>query len=198
MTTPLTHVCVYCGSNTGTRPEYAEAAQQLGRLLAERSLTLVYGGGNIGLMGIVADATLAAGGRVEGIIPQALVDKEVAHLGLTELVTVANMHERKLEMANRAGAFIALPGGIGTLEELFEVWTWLQLGFHAKPVALLNTAGYYDHLLKFIDHQVDERFLKPHQRDLLQVSADPAALLDRIASYQPEAGDKWYSRRNLA
>lgn len=198
MTTPLTHVCIYCGSNPGARPEYAEAARELGRTLAERGLTLVYGGGNVGLMGIVADAALAAGGRVVGIIPQALVDKEVAHFGLTELVTVANMHERKLEMANRSGAFIALPGGIGTLEELFEVWTWLQLGFHTKPIGLLNTAGYYDHLLSFIDHQVAERFLKPHQRDLLQVSPSPAALLDLVAKHRPEAGDKWYTGRELA
>lgn len=197
MTTPLTHICVYCGSNPGSKPEYAQAARDLGRNLAERGQTLVYGGGNVGLMGIVADAALEAGGQVVGIIPQALVDKEVAHFGLTELVTVANMHERKLEMANRASAFIALPGGIGTLEELFEVWTWLQLGFHGKPIGLLNVAGYYDHLLRFIDHQVTERFLKPHQRDLLQVSTSPAALLDLLASQHPEPGDKWYSGREL-
>lgn len=151
-------VCVYCGSSPGNRPEYAEAAALLGRTLAARGLALVYGGGKVGLMGIVADSVLAHGGTVVGVIPDALMQKEVGHRGLTELHVVRNMHERKQMMADRADAFIALPGGVGTFEELFETFTWLQLGYHDKPVGLLNVAGFYDGMLGFLSHAVHEGF----------------------------------------
>ncbi len=153
-------VCVYCGSSPGNRPEYAEAARALGKALVENDMSLVYGGGKVGLMGIVADAVLEHGGSAIGIIPDALMQKEVGHRGLTELHVVRNMHERKQMMADRADAFIAMPGGVGTFEELFETFTWLQLGYHAKPVGLLNVAGFYDGMLGFLSHAVQEGFLK--------------------------------------
>jgi len=194
-------VCVYCGSNRGTRPDYANAARALGTLLAQRGITLVYGAGNIGLMGICADAALAAGGQVVGVIPRALMEKEVAHHGLSELIVVNDMHERKLTMATRAEGFIALPGGLGTLEELFETWTWLQLGFHGKPIALLDVAGYYDTLLAFLDHMVAEKFLVQKQRELLIAGTDPEDVLNRMAAFSPpssSATDKWYEAVRLA
>jgi len=190
----LRRVCVFCGSSPGARPEYRAAAEALGRMLAARGLGLVYGGGNVGLMGVLADAALAAGGEVIGVIPRALVDLEVAHTGLRDLRIVDSMHERKAAMAELAGAFVALPGGIGTLEELFEVWTWAQLGLHAKPCALLDVAGYYAPLVAFLEHAVAARFLRPVHRAMLTVTADPQALLDHLAAYSPPVVAKWIDR----
>jgi len=181
MKTPLA-VCVYCGSRPGRQTEYAEAARELGRLIGERGWRLVYGGGKVGLMGIVADAVLAAGGSAVGVIPDSLMRREVGHPGLTELHVVPTMHLRKQMMAERADLFLALPGGIGTLEELYEVWTWRQLGYHDQPVGLLNTAGYYDLLLAFMQRSVAEGFLAPEQMATLQVGSTPAELLDRLAA----------------
>jgi len=190
----LRRVCVFCGSSPGARPEYRATAEALGRMLAARGLGLVYGGGNVGLMGVLADAALAAGGEVIGVIPRALVDLEVAHTGLRDLRIVDSMHERKAAMAELAGAFVALPGGIGTLEELFEVWTWAQLGLHAKPCALLDVAGYYAPLVAFLEHAVAARFLRPVHRAMLTVTADPQALLDHLAAYSPPVVAKWIDR----
>lgn len=184
-------VCVFCGSNTGAREEYGEAAAALGRTLAEEGIRLVYGGANLGLMRLVADAALAAGGEVVGIIPEALVAREIAHPGLTELHRVASMHERKAMMADRSDAFVALPGGAGTLEEFFEVWTWAQLGDHQKPVGLLNAAGFFDKLLAFLDHQVAERFMRIEHRQMLVVSDDPAEIVEGFCSYAPPVVEKW-------
>jgi uncharacterized protein (TIGR00730 family) len=179
-THPLS-ICVYCGSRLGERPVYAEAARALGTAIGERGWQLVYGGGKVGLMGEVADATLAAGGRVVGVIPESLEKLEVAHRSLSELHVVPTMHVRKQMMAARADAFIALPGGIGTLEELYEVWTWRQLKYHDNPIGLLDTAGYWQPLLRFMDHTVAEGFLGPAMRDLVIVSDQPAPLLERVA-----------------
>jgi hypothetical protein len=176
MTDPFC-VCVYCGSRHGAKPSYTEAARALGTAIGARSWQLVYGGGKVGLMGEVADATLAAGGRVVGVIPESLQRLEVGHLGLHELHVVPTMHIRKQMMAERAKAFIAMPGGIGTLEELYEVWTWRQLGYHAQPIGLLNVDGYFDDLLRFMDRTVSEGFLSESQRNNLIVSADPENLL---------------------
>jgi uncharacterized protein (TIGR00730 family) len=183
----MRRICVFCGSSFGTRPEYAESARRIGRLIAESGLELVYGGGNVGLMGVVADAALAAGGKVIGVIPEALMRWEVGHLDLTELRVVASMHERKAAMAELSDGFIALAGGIGTMEELFEVWTWGQLGLHAKPLGFLDVAGYYAHLHAFLDHMTAEGFLKPRHREMVMVDSDPALLLDRMAGYEPPA-----------
>jgi uncharacterized protein (TIGR00730 family) len=180
-------LCVYCGSRPGERPEYADAARRVGTSIGERGWELVYGGGRAGLMGIVADAALAAGAPVFGVIPQSLMDREVGHAGLTELHVVQTMHERKLMMAERSDAFIALPGGIGTFEEIFEVWSWRQLGYHDKPLGLLNTAGYYDALLAFMTQTVTQGFVAAPQHALLQVEADPLVLLDRVAAAMPLA-----------
>ena len=166
----------------------------LGRHLAERGLTLVYGGGAVGLMGTVADAALAAGGEVIGIIPQSLQEAEIGHKGLTRLEVVDGMHARKARMAELADAFIALPGGLGTLEELFEVWTWGQLGYHAKPLGLLEVNGFYDPLLTFLDHLVDERFVRAEHRGMLQRGASPEALLDSLAAWTPSVAPKWVDR----
>lgn len=175
-------VCVYCGSRPGLDAAFAQAANTVGRLIGQSGGQLVYGGGRAGLMGIVADAALAAGATVVGVIPQALMERELGHRGLTELHVVQTMHERKQMMAERSDAFLALPGGIGTLEELFEVWTWQQLGYHDKPVGLLNVAGYYDRLLGFLDETGRQGFVPTAQRELLQVDADPAALLGRLSA----------------
>jgi uncharacterized protein (TIGR00730 family) len=183
-------VAMFCGSLAGHDPRYRAAAAEFGRTLAEREIALVYGGGSVGLMGIAADAALAAGGTVVGVIPQFLLDREVGHGGVTELVVVASMHERKSTMAARADAFVALPGGVGTLEELFETWTWTLLGLHAKPCGLLNVAGYFDPLLAFLDRMVAEGFVAAEHRALLQVSDDPAKLLDLLATVPP-APVKW-------
>ncbi len=175
--TPAFSVCVFCGSKPGTDAAYAKAARQVGEWIARHNGQLVYGGGHSGLMGLTADAALRGGGRVVGVIPQGLVDKEWAHRGCTELHIVQSMHERKKMMAERADAFIALPGGIGTLEELFEVWTWRQLGYHDKPIGLLNTAGYYDGLLEFMATAVKQQFLSSLQMDLIHCHADADTLL---------------------
>lgn len=174
-------LCIYCGSKVGLHPGYEAAARRVGTLIGERGWQLVYGGGNAGLMGAVANATLAAGGRVVGVIPKSLMDREHGHTGLQELHVVDTMHQRKQTMAERADAFLALPGGIGTFEELFEVWTWRQLDYHDKPVGLLNVEGYYDQLQAFLDHSVAQGFVLPAQRPLLQSSSDPVALLDRLS-----------------
>ncbi len=181
MTRPFS-VAVYCGSRFGDSPAFADAARTLGELIGRGGATLVYGGGRVGLMGIVADAVMAAGGQVVGVIPQALMDREVGHAGLTELHVVQTMHERKQLMAERADAFISLPGGIGTLEELYEVWSWQQLGYHDKPVALLNALGYYDALLEFHRVMHARGFASDAQFNALLVDADPARLLERVRS----------------
>ena len=173
-------IAVYCGSRFGDGPAFRSSAQALGRLIGAAGETLVYGGGRVGLMGEVADATLASGGRVVGVIPQALMDREVGHAGLTELHVVQTLHERKQLMASRADAFVALPGGIGTLEELYEVWSWQQLGYHDKPVALLNVDGYYDALLEFMRVTHSRGFVSDTQFEALMVDDDAARLLDRL------------------
>jgi uncharacterized protein (TIGR00730 family) len=175
-------VCVYCGSRHGARPVYTAAAKALGAAIGARGWQLVYGGGKVGLMGEVADATLAAGGRVIGVIPETLERLEVGHTGLHELHVVPTMHVRKQMMAERADVFIALPGGIGTLEELYEVWTWRQLAYHDKPIGLLNVEGYYDALLAFMEHTVREGFLGDRQQQMLQVNDDPERLLATLAA----------------
>jgi uncharacterized protein (TIGR00730 family) len=187
-------LCVFCGSNPGASPAYAEAAARMGSLLAERGITLVYGGGRVGLMGVLADAALAAGGRAIGVIPRALEAREVAHTGLTELRVVSSMHERKALMSELADGFIALPGGIGTMEEWFEVWTWGQLGIHPKPLGMLNVSGYYDHLLAFFDRMVEDRFLSGRYRSMAVIEENPQILLDRLASYVPPPTEKWLDR----
>ncbi len=187
----MNSVCLFCGSSPGASSAYAEAAALLGRTLAGRGLTLVYGGGRVGLMGIAADAALAVGGKVIGVIPEALANRELAHPGVTELRIVESMHERKAMMSELADGFIALPGGIGTLEEWFEVWTWSQLGFQTKPCGLLNVAGYYDHLLAFLDYMTSERFLTKVHRSMAIVDDQPERLLDRLASHQLLQARKW-------
>lgn len=186
MTMPLS-VCVYCGSRDGASAAYAHAAEQVGTEIGRRGWQLVYGGGRAGLMGRVADAVLAAGGRVTGVIPRTLMEREVGHTGLSELHVVDTMHERKRMMAERSDAFIALPGGIGTFEELFEVWTWRQLGYHDKPIGLLNVDGYYDALLGFLGQTVTHGFVSEPQRTLLEVATEPVGLLDAIAHLAPKA-----------
>jgi uncharacterized protein (TIGR00730 family) len=178
MPTPRRSICVFCGSSSGVQPQYAEAARMLGREAAARDLRIVYGGASVGLMGLVADSALEQGGEVVGVIPRALVDREIAHAGLTQLLVVDTMHQRKARMAELADAFVALPGGIGTLEELFEIWTWGQLGLHAKPYGVLNTAGYYTGLFEFLDHACHEGFVRPSQRAMLHVATDARSLLD--------------------
>ncbi|MEO0034129.1 MAG: hypothetical protein RLZZ501_152 [Pseudomonadota bacterium] len=180
----MRRVCVFCGSSFGTRPAYAEATRRLGRMLAERGLELVYGGGCVGLMGEVADAVLAAGGRVTGVIPEGMVRREVAHQGLTELRVVGSMHERKATMADLADAFIALPGGIGTLDEVFEIWGWGQLGLHNKPLGFLDVEHYYRDLMLFLDHVAAEGFMRARHRAMVAIEADPAALLAAMAEFE--------------
>jgi uncharacterized protein (TIGR00730 family) len=190
----MRRVLVFCGSSPGRLPDYVECSRALGAELAARGLGLVYGGAQVGVMGAVADAVLAAGGEVIGVIPRMLVDREVAHTGLSDLRVVETMHERKALMESLADGVIALPGGFGTLEELFEIVTWAQLGIHAKPVGLINVAGYWDQLLAFIDHMSAERFLHTQQRDALLVADSPTELLERMASHQPVVLDKWLDR----
>ncbi|KJJ96955.1 LOG family protein [Pseudomonas sp. 21] len=187
----LRSICVFCGASPGATPIYQEAAEALGRHLAENDIQLVYGGGAVGLMGMVANAALAAGGEVIGIIPQSLKDAEIGHKGLTRLEVVDGMHARKARMAELSDAFIALPGGLGTLEELFEVWTWGQLGYHAKPLGLLEVNGFFDPLLTFLDHLVQERFVRQPHRDMLQRAASPAELVGALAAWKPLAAPKW-------
>ena len=178
-------VCVFCGSGSGSDPAYAEAARATGLALARAGLALVYGGGRVGLMGEVADAALTAGGRVVGVMPRALIEREIAHKGLSELRVVGSMHERKTCMAELAGAFLALPGGAGTLEELFEQWTWAQLGIHEKPCGVLNVRGYFDPLLAMVGRMAGEGFMAPTYADMLVVEAEPEAALARFAAYRP-------------
>jgi hypothetical protein len=184
-------LCVFCGSNPGLEPSYLAMARAMGQVLAREKIALVYGGGAVGLMGAVADAALEGGGEVIGVIPQALMDKEIGHRGLSDLRVVGSMHERKALMAELANGFIALPGGLGTFEELFEVWTWAQLGYHRKPCALLNVAGFYDRLISFLDDVVERGFVKPVHRSMLIVEDEPAALIRAIRGYEPPAVDKW-------
>jgi uncharacterized protein (TIGR00730 family) len=193
----MKRICVYCGSNVGSRAAYADAARDLGRVIADAGLGLVYGAGNVGLMHVVAEAALRAGGEVIGLIPRSLADKELAHENLTELIVVESMHERKQGMADRSDGFIALPGGIGTLEEVVEVFTWLQLEFHSKPIGLLNVAGFYDRLLEFLEHMSAEGFLLRAQVDMLLVDDDPGRLLDRMRRFKPIRQEKWIDRRRF-
>ncbi len=184
-------VCVFCGSNSGTNPAYRAAAVAVGQLLAARGVEIVYGAGNIGLMGILADAALAAGGKVTGVIPESLMAKEVGHQGLTELRIVKSMHERKTIMSDLSDGFIAMPGGFGTFEEFCEMVTWSQLGIHAKPCGLLNVEGYYDPLLELFDHAVREGFLREENRALVLEDRDPERLLAKMADFMPIPADKW-------
>lgn len=187
-------VCVFCGSNPGALPEYTAAAEMLARQIVEAGCTLVYGGGRVGLMGVVGNAAMAAGGRVIGVTPRRLVEKEVAHAGLTELRIVESMHERKAMMAELSDAFIALPGGIGTFEEFFEVLTWSQLGFHAKPCGLLNVAGYYDQLLAFLDHSTAQGFIHPEHRSMVLTDTKPKRLLEQLDTFNMPVVNKWLDR----
>lgn len=184
----MKHLCVYCGSKPGNDPSYAEGARALGRAMCARDIGLVYGAGSVGMMTLVADEVLDHGGTVLGIIPQALVNLEVSHQGLTETIVTHTMHERKAIMEARSDGFVAMPGGLGTLDELFEIWTWLQLGVHRKPVGMLNISGYFDALLTFLDHMVTQGYLSPMHRDLLLVDTDPEALLDRMTAWSPPDG----------
>jgi len=187
-------VCVFSGSSPGADLAYRAAARDLGLRLAERGVEVVYGGASVGLMGAVADAALEVGGRVIGVIPRSLVDREVAHPGLSELRVVGSMHARKALMAELSDAFVALPGGVGTLEELFEVYTWNQLGLHAKPLGLFNVRGYFDGLVRFLDHAVAERFVTRTHRDMLLVAEDVAALLDGLTAWEAPVQPKWIDR----
>ena len=191
MTGSKRSIAVFCGANVGARPAYREAAERLGAELARSGRRLVYGGGDVGLMGAIADAALAAGGEVVGVIPQHLVDREVAHRGVTELRVVGSMHERKALMAELADAFVAMPGGLGTLEELFEVWTWGQLGLHRKPYGLLDVAGFFGPLLRFLDDAVTEGFVRAEHRALLVAETDPARLLARLDAQEPPRTVRW-------
>lgn len=187
---PLRRVCVFCGASAGRDPRYAEVARMVGESLARRGIELVYGGGAVGLMGAVADGALAAGGRVTGVIPVGLVDRELAHQGLTDLRIVTTLHERKAVMAELSDAFLALPGGLGTLEELAEVLSWAQLELHAKPVGALDVGGFFGPLVAYLDHAVREGFVAPRHRDLLLVDDDLERLLERFATWQPPGG-RW-------
>lgn len=190
----MKRICVFCGSRTGALPEYQAVAQAVGVALAQRQITLVYGGGNVGLMGILADAVLRHGGTAIGVIPRALVHREVAHTQLSELCVVGSMHERKQQMADLSDGFIALPGGIGTLEEFTEIFTWAQLGLHLKPCGLLNVAGYYDRLIEFLDHTVAEGFLAAEHRSMLLVAHEPEHLLEMFRNYKPPRVERWLDR----
>ena len=190
----MQRVCVFCGSSHGASSGYTGLAQALGECLARKRLTLVYGGGNVGLIGVLANATLAHGGEVIGVIPRALFDLEVGHTGLSDLRIVGSMHERKALMADLADAFIALPGGLGTLEEFFEVLTWAQLGLHAKPCGLLNVDRYYDPLIQLLDHMVAARFVRAEHRAMVLVEEAPQRLLERFAGYRVPVQEKWIDR----
>ncbi|MET0396514.1 MAG: TIGR00730 family Rossman fold protein [Longimicrobiaceae bacterium] len=190
----MKRVCVFCGSSPGVRPAYAAAARAMGTRLAERGIGVVYGGGKVGLMGVVADAAMAAGGEVIGVIPEGLVAREVGHAGVTELRVVRTMHERKALMAELSDAFVALPGGFGTWEEYFEVLTWAQLGIHPKPCGLLNVEGYYGPLLAMMDHAVAEGFVRAEHRASVLEAAEPARMLERLAAFRAPAVPRWLSR----
>jgi uncharacterized protein (TIGR00730 family) len=190
----MKRICVFCGSSPGSRPEYRAAAEELGAELVRRKIGLVYGGGNVGLMGVLADAVLKAGGEVQGVIPEHLMAREIGHDGLTKLHVVRSMHERKALMADLSDAFVALPGGFGTLEEFCEVVTWTQLGLHAKPCGILNVFGYYSPLLAMLDHAVQERFLKPENRALVPARELPSELLQALEEWRPVRVEKWLDR----
>jgi uncharacterized protein (TIGR00730 family) len=191
----MRRICVFCGSNPGSRPEYRAAAEEMAAELARRKIGLVYGGGNVGLMGVIADAVLGAGGDVQGVIPEHPMAREVGHKGLTKLHVVRSMHERKALMADLSDAFVALPGGFGTLEEFCEVVTWTQLGLHAKPCGILNVLGFYSPLLRMFDHSVEERFLKPENRALVLARDKPAELLQALEEWRPVRIEKWLDRK---
>ena len=191
----MRRLCVFCGSSPGARPAYGEAAEELGRLLVAEGIGLVYGGGKVGLMGRLADAVLAEGGEAIGVMPEALVAKEIGHPGLDDMRVVGSMHERKALMADLSDAFVALPGGLGTVEELFEVYTWSQLGLHLKPCALLDVEGYYEGIATFLSHAVQERFVRPDHREMLIVERAPRLLVERLRAFEPAAlVPKWIDR----
>ena len=190
----MNRICVFAGASPGARPAYGEATRALGTALVECGASLVYGGGWVGLMGVLADAVLAAGGEVVGVIPSHLATREVAHAGLTELRVVESMHERKMTMSELSDGVVALPGGLGTLEELFEMLTWGQLGLHAKPCGLLQVDGYFDPLLEFLDRMVAERFVRPEHRAMLAAETDPERLLERMDAYEAPVTEKWLDR----
>jgi uncharacterized protein (TIGR00730 family) len=190
----LNRICVFCGTNTGSRPSYGLAARELGRVLADQNIELVYGGASVGIMGELADSVQEHGGHVTGIIPQQLMEKEAAHTGIRNLIVVASMHQRKSQMADMSDGFIAMPGGIGTLEGFLEVLTWGQLGIHSKPAGILNVEGYFDGLTGFLDHAVREGFLTEPHRHAIVVHTEPASLLDRMRAYSPPEGEKLMGR----
>ena len=190
--------CIFCGSSPGARPAYTEAAEDLGMLLVQKGITLVFGGATVGLMGRLADTVVSEGGEAIGVIPQALVDREIAHLGLTDLHVVDTMHERKQRMADLSDAFVALPGGLGTLDELFEIYTWGQLGMHRKPIGLMNVEGYFDGLVGFLEHAVAERFVREDHRDMLIIEEEPTPMLERLQSFDPASlTPKWIDRQDV-
>jgi uncharacterized protein (TIGR00730 family) len=193
----MQRLCVFCGSNPGASPNYIEAARQIAKALVTRGLELVYGGGSIGVMGALADSVIEQGGKVIGIIPRPLWDREVGHGGLTELRLVKTIHERKALMTELADGFIALPGGIGTLEEFFEIWTWAQLGIHTKPCGLLNVSGYFDSLLAFLEHAVSEKFILDRHREMVLVEANVETLLERLMAYRAPDVPKWLDRGEI-
>jgi uncharacterized protein (TIGR00730 family) len=191
----MRRICVFCGSSLGKSPAYGAAARKLGQVLAKRGLGLVYGGAKVGLMGEVAESVLAVKGEVIGVIPRPLANKELAHRGLSDLRVVDSMHQRKAVMAELSDGFIALPGGMGTFEEFFEITTWAQLGMHSKPCGLLNIAHYYDRLIEFLDQAMQECFIKPAHRALMMVASDADSLLDQFENHRPALVDKWLDRR---
>jgi len=190
-------ICVFCGANFNGDPLLKQAIEQLAEVMVSRDITLVFGGGKVGIMGLIADAILSRGGKAIGVIPQFLMDKEVGHTGLTELHIVDNMHQRKQMMNDLCDGIITLPGGLGTLEEFFEVLTWLQLGLHSHPIGLLNTGGYYDSLLKQLDVMVEQKFLKPTNRELVITSGDPIELVNLMGNFNAKPDDVWFKDRNL-
>lgn len=190
----MRRLCVFCGSSKGSDPAYAEAARELGLILARERISLVFGGGSVGLMGVVADAVLEGGGEAIGVIPHGLSAREVGHKGLTQMHVVDTMHERKQMMAELADGFIALPGGLGTFEEVFEVWTWSQLGMHAKPIGFLDVNGFYAPLMTFLDRAVDAGFIRPKFRSIAMVETDPERLLARFREWEPPETEKWITR----
>jgi uncharacterized protein (TIGR00730 family) len=193
----LNSLCVYCGANYNGDLRLKEAVESLAEALAINNIRLIYGGGSVGVMGLLADAVLSRNGLVTGVIPQFLMDKEVGHHGITEMLITSNMHERKQKMADLSDGFIILPGGFGTMEEFFEVLTWLQLGLHAKPIGILNVGGFYDHLFAQMDVMVEHHFLKPSNRELVFNETDPGMLIKRMSEFELRQDDKWFEDRNL-
>ncbi|HYP28768.1 MAG TPA: TIGR00730 family Rossman fold protein [Blastocatellia bacterium] len=193
----MKRICVFCGSSSGASPAYLEAAKKLGEIIAARGIGLVYGGARCGLMGAVANSAIEGGGEVVGVIPEALIEKEVAHVGVSDLRIVGSMHERKMMMSDLADGFIALPGGMGTLEEFCEILTWAQLGLHRKPCGLLNVDDYYRHLISFFDHAVSQKFIRPEHRSLIVIGEEPQELIERLESYEMPSVSKWIDRRDV-